>query len=565
MSSLCLSAQQNTVFSAQSVEKTTPESLFLHLNASNFISGETLFYKIYSLNPANNTISQISKIAYVELIDSEKKTIIKHKLFLKNGLAQSDFFTPVSLKTGTYKLVAYTNWMLNREASDVFQQEIFIINPFEELPEENIAKENENYVISKATTNLSNTISDLKINLNKKVFSQREEAIISLNSNKSLSGNYSISIRKIDSLPSPSLATTFEFQNNSNRSQISLDSKRIILPELRGELISGKIEAADKNISIQNIAVALSIPGKSFVFKMVRTNRQGEFFFIIDQSYQNPEYTIQVVGEKNAQYSVSINKKETVDLNKLNFINNLKINSKIKNGLKERSISSQIENAYFSKKTDSITMLTQKYFYDPYSKSYRLDDYTRFATLKQSITEVITEMSYSRSGGKYQFHLKDFTAQTQVKEPITTLIDGILVQDVTDIAEYDAKNIEKINIVPKSYIYGGTVTSGLVSIFTKDGNFDSNTLSTKVFNFNTDAVPQTEKIYFKQLYNAQTKNSRIPDFRNQLLWLPQFTLSENNTEISLFTSDVLGNYEISIEGFTKTGKPISLKESFIVE
>lgn len=212
-----------------------------------------------------------------------------------------------------------------------------------------------------------------------------------------------------------------------------------------------------------------------------------------------------------------------------------------------------------------MTLLTQKYFYDPYSKSYRLDDYTRFSTLKQSITEVITEMSYSRSGGKYQFHLKDFKAQTQIKEPITTLIDGILVQNVTDIAEYDAKNIEKINIVPKGYIYGGTVSSGLVSILTKDGNFDSNTLSTKIFNFNTDAVPQTEKIYFKQLYNAQTKNSRIPDFRNQLLWLPQFTLSENNTKISLFTSDVPGNYEISIEGFTDTGKPISLKESFIVE
>ncbi|MFC6096963.1 hypothetical protein ACFPVY_09935 [Flavobacterium qiangtangense] len=565
--SLCLSAQQNTVFSAPSVEKTTPESLFLHLNASTFVSGETLFYKIYSLNQVDNTISQISKVAYVELIDSKKNSIVKHKLFLKEGLAKSDLFVPITLKTGTYKLIAYTTWMLNKKESDVFQQEIFIINPFEELSENNIAKENENYVATKVNGNSlpTNSTSELKVNLNKKTFNQREEAIINFTSSKNLSGNYSVSVRKTDSLPSPFMFSAFDFKNNSNKSSVSLDSKKIILPEMRGELISGKIEAEDKNLQVQNIAVALSIPGKSFVFKIVRTNKQGEFFFIIDQNYQNQEYVIQVIGEKNIQYSVSINKKETVDLSKLSVANNFKINSKIKNTLKERSISSQIENAYFSKKTDSVTAVNQKYFYDPSSKSYRLDDYTRFATLRQSITEVVKEMSYSRSGGKYIFHLKDFTAQTQVQEPVLTLVDGILVQDVSDIIDYDAKNIEKINIVPKGYIYGGTVTSGFVSIFTKDGSFNTDALSTKFFNFNFDAVPQKEKIYFEQIYDAQTKSSRIPDFRQQLLWLPELKLTEKNTKISLFTSDIPGNYEISVEGFSEKGEPISLKETFIVE
>lgn len=568
LATLTISAQQNTAANtAQVIENSPSESLFLHLNASSFVSGETLFYKIYSLNPVNNKASDVSKIAYVELIDIQKNSIVKQKLFLKNGLAQSDFFIPASLKTGNYKLVAYTNWMLNKGTSELFQQEIFILNPFEDLPESTIAKENENFTPSekKSVSSAAKTTSDLRIDLNKKVFKQRDEAVLNIAVSSLLSGNYSVSVRKMDSLPSPSMQSSTDFKPNAAKSQIAINSNKIILPEMRGELITGKIEAGDKNLQINNVAVALSIPGKSFVFKIVRTNRQGEFFFTIDQTYQNPEYIIQVIGEKNALYNVSINTKETINYDSLEFTNTLKISPSLKNNLRERSISSQVENAYFSKKTDSLTAIATKLFFDPYSKSYHLDDYTRFSTLKQTVTEVVTEMSYTKSRGKYMFHLKDFKAQEQVQEPILTLVDGILVQDVTDIAEYEAKNIEKINIIPKGYIYGGTITSGYVSIFTKTGDFDTDIITSRYFNFNAGVAPQPEKIYFKQYYNAETKDNRIPDFRNQLLWLPEVALSEKNNKISFFTSDIPGNYEISIEGFTENGKPISTKEYFEVK
>lgn len=568
LATLTISAQQNTAANtAQVIENSPSESLFLHLNASSFVSGETLFYKIYSLNPVNNKASDVSKIAYVELIDIQKNSIVKQKLFLKNGLAQSDFFIPASLKTGNYKLVAYTNWMLNKGTSELFQQEIFILNPFEDLPESTIAKENENFTPSekKSVSSAAKTTSDLRIDLNKKVFKQRDEAVLNIAVSSLLSGNYSVSVRKMDSLPSPSMQSSTDFKPNAAKSQIAINSNKIILPEMRGELITGKIEAGDKNLQINNVAVALSIPGKSFVFKIVRTNRQGEFFFTIDQTYQNPEYIIQVIGEKNALYNVSINTKETINYDSLEFTNTLKISPSLKNNLRERSISSQVENAYFSKKTDSLTAIATKLFFDPYSKSYPLDDYTRFSTLKQTVTEVVTEMSYTKSRGKYMFHLKDFKAQEQVQEPILTLVDGILVQDVTDIAEYEAKNIEKINIIPKGYIYGGTITSGYVSIFTKTGDFDTDIITSRYFNFNAGVAPQPEKIYFKQYYNAETKDNRIPDFRNQLLWLPEVALSEKNNKISFFTSDIPGNYEISIEGFTENGKPISTKEYFEVK
>ncbi|MFT5761999.1 MAG: hypothetical protein ACI8WA_001123, partial [Polaribacter sp.] len=60
-------------------------------------------------------------------------------------------------------------------------------------------------------------------------------------------------------------------------------------------------------------------------------------------------------------------------------------------------------------------------------------------------------------------------------------------------------------------------------------------------------------------------NTRIPDFRNQLLWMPKIQIDEKKLNINFFTSDNSGKFEISIEGFTEKGVPISIRRYFIVK
>lgn len=565
--SLLSRAQQKTpIMNSNFMEVSTSESVFLHFNALTFVTGEKLFYKIYIINPADNKISQISKVAYVELLDSKRNSVFKHKLCLKNGTSQSDFFIPATLPTGEYKIIAYTNWMQNKDASKLFEQEIYIINPFEITPTANLSIENtssESSFVENSESKKSNAFSN--ITLNKKVYSHREEVRLNIDAAQLTDGNYSISVRKKDNLPSPQFLDSEKFLSKLNRSPINSSKSSIVLPEFRGEIISGKIEPNSKENQIQNIPLAISIPGNKFIFKIVRTNKNGEFFFIIDQLYENPEFVVQVLGNKRNDYSIILNPKNNIDYSKIAIENNLKIDSKLKNDLISRSIASQIENSYFSRKTDSITALKKEYFYDPSSKEYKLDDYTRFSTLKQTITEVVTEMHYSKKDGKYSFYLKDQIVQSKFEEPAITLVDGILVPDVSDILNYNAKDIEKINIISKAYIYGGTVSSGIISIFTKSGNFSTDALSGNFYKIKDNLIPERQKTYFQQTYTNEKKDSRIPDFRYQLLWLPEVNLSQSQNQISFFTSDDSGLYEISIEGFTETGKPISLKENFIVE
>ena len=72
--------------------------------------------------------------------------------------------------------------------------------------------------------------------------------------------------------------------------------------------------------------------------------------------------------------------------------------------------------------------------------------------------------------------------------------------------------------------------------------------------------PLRNKNYFKQVYAEDDKFNRIPDFRSQLLWEPNFNLNKNEDTIFFFTSDNNGDYEISLEGFTNDGQPVSLRE-----
>jgi hypothetical protein len=88
--------------------KISQERMLLNYNSNFLLTGETLNYKAYCLESTTNKYSSLSKVAYIELIDSYLNTISKQKITLKNGEAQGDIFINTEMKPGSYKLIAYT-------------------------------------------------------------------------------------------------------------------------------------------------------------------------------------------------------------------------------------------------------------------------------------------------------------------------------------------------------------------------------------------------------------------------------------------------------------------------
>ena len=106
------------------------ESVYIHLNNSLFLSGEYLFFSIYCFDQHTKNLSQLSKVAYVELIGPNGYQVFKQKVLLETGRGYSDFFIDVDIPSGNYKLIGYTNWMKNKELESFFMTDLTIINPY---------------------------------------------------------------------------------------------------------------------------------------------------------------------------------------------------------------------------------------------------------------------------------------------------------------------------------------------------------------------------------------------------------------------------------------------------
>jgi hypothetical protein len=546
------------------------ETVFIHANAMTFVSGETLLYKIYCLRSTDKTPSNISKIAYIELVDNTKKSVFKTKVSLENSVGQGDYFIPTTLKTGSYKLIGYTNWMLNKPVSELFQLEINIVNPYK-ATEKSIAG---NSHISNNVTSSNNSESALnptsfindnvKLNLNKKTFTNRELVDLNIESSNTAftDGNYSLSVRKLDNIPSKNQISANDFVAKPAY-PVLLDlqnhSQKIILPEIRGEIIAGKITAQNVSDKIEDISVALSIPGKSFVFKVVKTDAQGNFIFNINKTYYTSDIVVQVIDEKASNYNLTINNNPEIDYSKLSNEQNVNISYIMKESLLERSISSQVENAYYHMKVNNIEKTpTLEAFYYPLSKEYILDEFTRFKTLKETMTEVSTEIYHKQVGDKIYLHVNDPSVFPQFPDAALVLVDGLYLENQNDLMTYNMKNVYKIEVIAGRYYVGSKSFNGLISFTTFDKDFKSIPKGNFIAK-PTILRPQPKKIYNKVQYTNQGDNARIPDFRNQLFWNPKVALNNKNNN-SFYTSDLSGTFEIRLEGFAKNGSPVSLRE-----
>lgn len=559
-----MAQSQNESMDVKQIDKTINEIIYIHTNTQTYVTGEKMYYTYYCRNKSSNKPSSLSKIGYIELIDQNKKSVFKHKLFLEDGVANGDFFIPATLATGNYKLIGYTRWMLNYTSREISNIEISIINPYNRLDKVLTAtnqETSEKLTNKEITTSVDNGI--IGIVLEPKKHSTRELVNFKIvaKDNQKITGHYAVSVRKIS--PLIKSKKSLALQKNAFSEENKAPSDSLILPELRGELITGKLQAKNPRLNLENKFISLSIPGKLGVFKITKTNTEGIFNFILEKPYPSSELILQVVESNAKEYTLMVLQPKKIDVSTLQF-EPLSISPEIAQSLEERSIANQIENAYSTHKKDSIVETKpSEPFYGSLSKEYILDNFNRFPTLKETIIEVIDGMYYKERNGIYSLHVRDYDDKMELSVPALVLVDGLLIQDINDLLKHKAENFYKIDIVKGGYYFGPLQCNGIIAFTTKKFDYENN-LKGDFITYPTILRPAPKKIYFQPNYQ-NNPSARIPDFRYQLLWNPEVELTNLENNFSLYTSDVKGSFEIRVDGITNEGVPISLRSTFEVQ
>ncbi len=550
------------------------EKVFIHFNTALLFSGEYLYYNIYCINSKTNTLSKLSKIAYVELIGEDLKPVFKHKLKLNNGVGFGDFFLPVSIPSGNYKLIGYTQWMNNKLDNNFFQNDISIINPYQSNQKSILADVNMSENIKEiGSANNSkdkqhNKDTYIKLKLNKEKFFKREHVQLTLKNvrGKIGFGNYSISVKKLYDINVADRYTTKTF-NSLYKSEKHKNNHEIILPELRGELIFGKITAIDSSALISNKKVAMSIPGENYDLKIATANDKGVFYFNLDKENNEENALLQVLGNKE-RYTIEIYNPKPPDYANLTF-HTFCLKPEMKSTILERSVYNQISNGFFSIKPDTLKVSEGKSrFYGDKAKVFDLDDYTRFPTIRETLVEIVDNVWIKKiDKEKYVFQVRSYNPSPEdlVFLPLV-IIDGVMIQDHSTIVDYNANKIKRIKLIRDLYFLNSQMFQGIIDIETIDGDYFESVREKGVYSTQL-SKPLAVKKYYQEKYDTTTKETtlHIPDYRQQLLWKPNVRVDKDEMVIDFFTSDNTGTFEISLEGFTDMGDAVSIHQTLEVE
>ncbi|RZK47255.1 MAG: hypothetical protein EOO59_18085, partial [Hymenobacter sp.] len=106
------------------------EKLYGHLDRPVYAARETMWLKLYTVDGTFHQPLSLSKVAYVEVLNSLHQPVLQAQIALREATGQGALDLPAALPTGRYLVRAYTSWMKNFDPEFYFQTPVTIVNTF---------------------------------------------------------------------------------------------------------------------------------------------------------------------------------------------------------------------------------------------------------------------------------------------------------------------------------------------------------------------------------------------------------------------------------------------------
>lgn len=267
----------------------------------------------------------------------------------------------------------------------------------------------------------------------------------------------------------------------------------------------------------------------------------GNIYFHIKPDLKNKELIFQTVED----YSIDI-----IPPFSNSFVDSklppFKLEPEWEKYIREASINLQVEMSYNASRWNTYEELPadSSAFYKTPDYSYYLDDYRRFPSIDETITEYIFLGRVRKSDGKRGIMIYDLEKDEMLRAPFI-LLDGVPVFDYEKILDYDPYKIKRIDLINSRYFYGPFLFSGILSFRTYTGTMDGFELSSNARRVAYEQ-PQRPRLFNNIQYKEGTQTETIPDNRNLLLW-EDIENYDGKDPIRFSTSDLAGNYKLVAE------------------
>jgi hypothetical protein len=341
-------------------------------------------------------------------------------------------------------------------------------------------------------------------------------------------------------------------------------AKMRFLPEYTGPIVTARVINIADNTPAPEKMVYLTINGTPQQLYVAKSDSAGKVIFNTQNFYGPHEVVVQTNGQVDSTCRVDIQSPYAEPGTGMH-VGSFRMDSDLKTAIDESSLNIQVQNIFAASQTKQFypAATDSTWFFGKPTRTYKLDDYTRFTTMEEVLREYVGYIAVAKHQGK--FGIKIFNGDLLLGNPLV-LLDGIPVFDADKVFKWDPLKIKQLDVVHSNYVYGPTLFNGIMSFTTYKGEGASIEIDPHAVVVDYEGLQQQRKFYSPAYDTEAHVNSTLPDFRTALYWNPNIiTDASGKSSFTFYTSDKPGQYIGILEGITPTGKTGSGYFSFSVK
>jgi len=552
------------------IESVKPEKVYLQTDKNIYIAGDNLSYTLYFKGNSKT----MSKYAYLILRDRYNLPVSQARVEINDQTSFGYIPLPDTLHSDVYQLVCYTNWMRNEGDDCYFTKEIIIANRFDKKLER---FDSTIYTYPSAISANTDSVNkaeneNLFIRPDKQIYKTREKVNFSIDAGNVQNDSIiilSVSVSEIVpwSRNEPSITGYFSNSCKTEKEGGSGQGPYRYQPEIKGAIIDGRIVpvqhsdnqsvSGNKDFKSDSIryTVLVSAPDSIANLQYTETDSSGSFSFLLYPYYEGKELIIRL--KENASAAIDLDDK--FKLTKPYIPSDLLTGPGIRSYLLRSLKISEVQRYYSvgaetgkGEKIEHKSAIPRVY-YKPYLRVFPAD-YLPLPDFVEISRELLPALKVRKINDNYVSSYID----TQNKgaptiEPIIFL-DGVPVDDVNQIINLGTNEIKRIDLLPVIRYYGDMPLSGILAVFSK--KLEINNIQFKTPTIRYQAI--SSQSFTKPDRYVPDNNNHVPDLRQVLLWDPEIKMhNKDKLQIECFTSDLRGQYRISVQGLTSSGLPVN--------
>lgn len=539
-------------------EKFVTEHVLLQTDRELYISGETIWFKMYVLVAQQNRLSDFSEVGYLELVGPDGVAISRMKTLLQDGQCSGTVKLPAAMNSGRYVLRAYTQGLRNSGEESFAQVSLIVLHPEQPL----VRSTNDGAPADRAT-GASKAVSPkdylhIDIQSTQSEVPQRSEVTLEITTKDASGRPVPAQLSLAAALPSPAAApgrALFPAAGPNDKDIVfPIPPMTVTIPpETEGMHLRGRVVNQETGSGEPGTEVYLSFPGKTALAYAMKADGAGRFSFLLPKMYGLRPMVVQVRPKEGVNLVVELADEfhETKPAEAAPFV----LPPEWTDLAQQALVNAQVRQSYQAFDPPAVYLAENKFdsipFFGRPDVQYFLDDFTRFP-LPEFFFEIVTEVKVRGKYGNEELAVLNEWNHEEGELPPLLLVDGVPVFDQRTFLKINNQLIASTEVVTNPFWFNPILFDGIIQITSFEGDARCFTLPPTALRRSFLAfLPEQQ---FDTPDYEQNPDSRLPDFRNTLYWNPMIqTDDQGRATVRFYTSDAIGEYAVRAEGVSASG------------